>query len=196
ALAAKGCLGCHQPHAARERALLRAPRPALCFACHRREGFTGEAVHDPVREGDCTACHPSHDASQPGLLARPYPLDQYLRFDPARYGLCWECHDEGALTDPARGADTGFADGTTNLHALHLRDRVTRSELGTRVQPGVTCRNCHDPHATAGPRLIRRVLDCNGVPCLQVEFRKVGAGGRCLGGCHVSQSYLPAPERR
>jgi predicted CXXCH cytochrome family protein len=68
---------------------------------------------------------------------------------------------------------------------------VSKSELGTRVQPGVTCRNCHEPHATEKPRLIRRVLDCNGVPCLRIEFNQVGAGGRCLGGCHASQSYLP-----
>jgi predicted CXXCH cytochrome family protein len=83
-------------------------------------------------------------------------------------------------------------DGTRNLHALHLRDRVSRTELGTRVQPGVTCRNCHDPHSTESPRLIRRVLDCNGVPCLQIEFKKIGAGGKCLGGCHATQSYLPS----
>jgi predicted CXXCH cytochrome family protein len=196
ALAAKGCLGCHRAHAAREPKLLREQRPALCFECHQRERFAGEAVHDPVGGGDCGGCHPAHDSAEPGLLARPYPLEQYLPFDARRFGLCWECHDEGALTDPARAADTGFADGQSNLHALHLRDRVSKNEIGTRVQPGVTCRNCHDPHATGGPRLIRRVLDCNGVPCLQLEFHKVGAGGRCVGGCHVTKSYLPAADRR
>jgi predicted CXXCH cytochrome family protein len=171
---------------------LRASRPALCFLCHPRQRFALETIHDPVREGDCGACHPAHGAANEGLLSKPFPIEQYAGFAPARYGLCLECHDESALTDPDRAADTGFADGTRNLHALHLRDRVSKSELGTRVQPGVTCRNCHDPHATEDPRLIRRVLDCNGVPCLQIEFRKVGAGGKCLGGCHITQTYLPA----
>jgi predicted CXXCH cytochrome family protein len=129
------------------------------------------------------------------LLARAYPLEQYVAFSAAGYALCLECHDEGALTDQERAADTGFADGARNLHALHVRDRVSHSELGTRVQPGVACRNCHDPHATGNPRLIRSVLDCNGVPCLQIEYRKIGAGGKCLGGCHVTQSYLPAAGR-
>ena len=192
ALAAKGCLGCHRAHAAREKALLRTPRPALCFTCHPRPRFAQQTIHDPVREGDCAACHPAHGAANEHLLVRPYPIEQYVPFAAGRYGLCLECHDEGALTDPTRGGDTGFADGTRNLHALHLRDRVSESELGTRVQPGVTCRNCHDPHATEAPKLIRRVLDCNGVPCLQIEFKKIGAGGKCLGGCHVAQSYLPA----
>jgi predicted CXXCH cytochrome family protein len=192
ALAAKGCTGCHQAHAAREKALLRATRPALCFTCHPRPRFVQQTIHEPVREGDCDGCHPAHGAANEHLLARPFPIEQYAPFDAARYGLCLECHDEGALTDPERGADTGFADGTRNLHALHLRDRVSRSELGTRVQPGITCRNCHDPHATEAPRLIRRVLDCNGVPCLRIDYKKIGAGGKCLGGCHVTQSYLPA----
>ena len=192
AIAAKGCLGCHRAHATREKALLRAPRPALCFTCHPRERFSRETTHDPVREGDCAACHPAHGSADPGLLARPFPIEQYVAFAPGRYALCLECHDEGALTDPARGGDTGFTDGTRNLHALHLLDRVSKSELGTRVQPGVTCRNCHEPHATENPRLIRHVLDCNGVPCLQIEYKKIGAGGKCLGGCHISQSYLPA----
>jgi predicted CXXCH cytochrome family protein len=195
AIAAKGCLGCHKAHAAAEPALLRAPRPALCFRCHPRERFVQETVHEPVRDGDCAGCHPAHGSAAEGLLARSYPIAQYAAFAGDNFKLCWECHDEGALTDPARGADTGFVDGERNLHALHLRDRVSKSELGTRVQPGVTCRNCHDPHATEFPRLIRSSLDCGGVPCLKIEFHKVGAGGKCLGGCHITQSYLPAAGR-
>ncbi|MHB8835767.1 MAG: cytochrome c3 family protein [Candidatus Methylomirabilia bacterium] len=192
ALAAKGCLGCHRAHAAREKALLRAVRPALCFTCHPRPRFAQQTIHDPVREGDCGSCHPAHGAANEHLLVRPYPIEQYLPFAAGRYGLCLECHDEGALTDPERGGDTGFANGARNLHALHLRDRVSLSELGTRTQPGITCRNCHEPHSTESQHLIRRVLDCNGVPCLQLEFKQIGVGGKCLGGCHVTQSYLPA----
>jgi len=192
AIAAKGCLGCHRAHAAREKALLRAVRPALCFTCHPQPRFAQQTIHDPVREGDCAACHPAHGAANEHLLARPFPIEQYVPYAPGRYGLCLECHDEGALTDPERGGDYGFADGTRNLHALHLRDRVSQSEIGPRTQPGVTCRNCHDPHSTEAPRLIRRMLDCNGVPCLQIEYKKIGAGGKCLGGCHANQSYLPA----
>jgi hypothetical protein len=30
------------------------------------------------------------------------------------------------------------------------------------------------------------------VPCLQLEFHKIGEGGKCLGGCHTRQSYLPS----
>ena len=191
ALAAQGCLGCHRAHAAGEKALLRARRPALCFTCHPRPRFAQQTIHDPVREGDCAACHPTHGAANERLLSRPFPIVQYAPYATERYGLCQECHDVGALTDPARGSETGFSDGTRNLHALHLRDRVSQSELGTRVQPGVTCRNCHDPHSTEFPRLIRRELDCNGVPCVMIEYKKIGAGGKCFGGCHAAQSYLP-----
>jgi predicted CXXCH cytochrome family protein len=189
AIARQGCTGCHSPHLSREPKLLRAARPALCFRCHPRQRFAQETVHPPVAEGDCAACHPAHGSANPRLLARPYPLEQFVPFGAEKYALCWDCHDEGSITDPARVGDTQFSDGKRNLHALHLRDRTRSSGAGDRVQPGVSCRNCHDPHATEGPRLIRRVLDCNGVPCLKIDYRKIGAGGKCLGGCHDMQSY-------
>lgn len=196
ALRLRDCTACHAPHAAREASLLRAPLPLLCFGCHAQRRFTGQTVHSPVEEGDCAACHPPHRSPEAGLLAGPYPIDRFVPFDPGRYGLCWECHDEGALTDPGRGADTGFSDASgRNLHALHLRDTRTATELGPRIQHGLSCRNCHEAHATEDPRLVRRSLDCAGVPCLQMEYHKVGAGGRCSGGCHDRKSYLPAAGR-
>jgi predicted CXXCH cytochrome family protein len=190
AIRQQGCTGCHRPHASAEARLLRAPSARLCFSCHSRAPFLKETTHPPAEEGDCAACHQPHGSANLRLLARPYPLEQFVPFAAERYGLCWECHDEGAITDPARVGDTGFSNGKRNLHAVHLADRATQTEVGRRVQPGISCRNCHDPHATEGPNLIRRVLDCNGVPCLQVEFRKVGKGGRCVGGCHQTASYV------
>jgi len=193
ALKGKGCVGCHRPHAAESKQFLRAEVPELCLRCHTDRRFSRETVHAPVDDGDCGACHAPHGSEYAGLLALPYPLQQYLDYKDESYALCWECHQEEFLTDPSSSADTGFRDRDGNLHARHIRNRTISTEQGERTARGVTCRNCHDPHSTDGPLLIRDELDCGGVPCLQLEFHKVGEGGRCLGGCHLTESYLP-PE--
>ena len=47
---------------------------------------------------------------------------------------------------------------------------------------------------------MRRELDCGGVPCLKLEFRRTDSGGQCLSGCHAPQRYAFAgalePRRR
>ncbi len=190
ALPRRSCTGCHRPHAGSVGKFLRAEGERLCFLCHSSEAFRRENTHPPVAEGDCGACHPPHGAQTEGLFVAPYPLGQYADFRTGAYGLCWECHDEALAAEPV-STDTGFRTGDRSLHATHVQNNRTESELGERVSPGLTCRNCHDPHSTENPRLMRQELDCGGVPCLQLEYHKVGEGGKCLGGCHVRQSYLP-----
>jgi predicted CXXCH cytochrome family protein len=190
ALPGKSCKGCHRPHGGDEEQFLREKIPGLCHRCHEETLFNLETVHSPVEDGDCGVCHPVHGSEEKGLFAGPYPLEQYLSFSAGAYGLCWECHDEESLTDSA-SEETGFRSGGENLHVIHVRDRLTVTDQGDRSSPGVTCRSCHDPHSTEGPSLVRREMDCDGIPCLQLEYHKVGDGGRCLGGCHARQSYLP-----
>jgi predicted CXXCH cytochrome family protein len=191
AIKGKGCTGCHRPHAARIEKFLRAEVPDLCLRCHQKRRFTRQTVHPPVEEGDCGACHRPHGSDTAALLSLPYPRQQYLSYSEEAYRLCWECHDADSLTDPA-SQETGFRDGQESLHALHIVNRTIETELGERTTRGVTCRNCHDPHSSNGPRLVLEELDCGGVPCLQLEFHKIGEGGKCLGGCHTRQSYLPS----
>jgi predicted CXXCH cytochrome family protein len=190
ALPSRGCTGCHRPHGGEESSMLRASVPALCLSCHDASSFAGETVHAPVEEGDCGACHPPHGSERVGLFVEPYPMERYVNFGIDLYGLCWECHDGESLSDPETGT-TNFRNGQENLHALHIRDHLTVTGIGDRVSPGLTCRNCHNPHATEGARLIRKALDCDGVPCLQLEYHKVGEGGKCMGGCHTMKSYDP-----
>lgn len=191
ALPRKGCTGCHFPHASPGEKLLRAEAPGLCFRCHDEGAFTLETVHPPVEAGACSGCHPPHGSEDEGLLAGPYPLQQYTFFQEGIYGLCWKCHEEAELTNPLEVGSTAFRKGEVNLHALHLQNRHIVTELGERSAAGVACHSCHDPHSTAGPLLVRRELDCGGVPCLQMDYRKVGEGGSCLGGCHTRKSYHP-----
>lgn len=190
ALPRRSCTGCHRPHGGEEKFMLRAVTPVLCFTCHDAAAFTGETVHPPVGEGDCLACHPPHGSENIGLFSEPYPMDRYVSYSLDAYGLCWDCHEGESMSNPD-DRQTSFRGETGSLHALHIRDHVTVTGIGNRVSPGLTCRNCHNPHATQGPKLIRSRLDCDGVPCLELEYRKIGEGGRCDKGCHSSQSYLP-----
>jgi predicted CXXCH cytochrome family protein len=99
----KGCLNCHEPHAAKEKKLLDAPEARLCGRCHvdtahyqtrlaeqsSQEKTTakgrlqkGEFTHMPVQTGNCSACHAPH-ASNSGRL---------MRVDSIVEG-CGQCHD-------------------------------------------------------------------------------------------------------
>jgi len=191
ALSRGPCTGCHMPHVSDNDGLVRKEVPDLCFQCHPRDEFTRETIHEPVREGNCLACHLPHGGKTAGFFRSPYSLERFVPFSEGAYALCWQCHDASGLTDPGEADSTGFNSRGRNLHALHVRDRRTAVAGEERRFQGVACRNCHSPHSSEGPKLIRRTLDCGGVPCLDLEFRKMGVFGSCLKGCHAGQSYSP-----
>jgi predicted CXXCH cytochrome family protein len=79
------CLNCHNPHAAREKALLHDSQAALCGTCH---GDTVErqerslAKHKPIQEGKCATCHMPHSSNNAFLLDNTSTIN-----------LCGTCHD-------------------------------------------------------------------------------------------------------
>lgn len=191
ALSRGPCTGCHSPHASDNDRILRKKVPDLCYQCHPPEEFKRETVHEPVRKGDCLVCHLPHGGQAAGLFRYPYPLERFVPFSEGAYALCLQCHDSSGLTGPEEASSTGFSSRGRNLHALHVRDRRAEVAGEERHFDGVACRNCHSPHSSDAPKLIRRTLDCGGVPCLDLEFRKMGVFGSCLKGCHGGQSYTP-----
>ena len=85
AAAGARCTSCHDPHTAREPALLVARERPLCLRCHAgvAERLGAKAVHAPARDG-CAACHAVHGAKGRPLLAEPAAA------------LCGKCHPEPA----------------------------------------------------------------------------------------------------
>jgi len=88
------CAACHLPHAARNKALLRAEGNRLCTACHppskhshtlipRAASSFAQVPAEWPRDGDvllCQSCHLPHSGPQKGLLVR------------SRSELCASCH--------------------------------------------------------------------------------------------------------
>jgi len=99
----RGCLNCHEPHAARQKKLLTQNLDSLCATCHtdtahvqvtlaeqeKQENLAakgrvikGALTHKPIQEGGCTICHLPHASDNVYLLAQPSIIEG-----------CGSCHD-------------------------------------------------------------------------------------------------------
>ncbi len=185
------CVSCHDPHGSKWAKVLKAENPGLCYQCHDRKKFDQAWQHQPVADGDCDVCHDPHGGPRPNLLVADYPAERYQDFRAEDAKLCFECHGEEPFSDQA-STETAFRDNSVNYHQLHVNTQVTERAGMKKSSLGTTCRNCHEPHATDQPRLIRRELDCGGVPCLSLEFTVDGDTGKCSRGCHTPKDYTPS----
>lgn len=132
---AMGCTSCHDPHASKNKKLLKAPIPGLCTGCHDKAAFSNKGIHAPVAGGACLTCHLPHSSDQPALLIKQ-PIT-----------LCKQCHQDtphGNHFRPRRPQ----SDQTGT---------VMTSEPQDPKRPGKPfyCGSCHDPHSTNSPLLFR-----------------------------------------
>lgn len=160
----KGCLGCHSPHAAEGKALLRAAGDGKgCIACHeghadsRRSHPVGaagdrprvrEASQIPVdREGqvDCSSCHQLVGGS----------ADQLLR-SPADGGdLCVACHDERVKMLSGPHGRVPGAHGTPCLGCHDVHDEPSDALLTTMVGGPADPNGCLDCHGRGKKHAVR-----------------------------------------
>jgi len=118
-LGKKGCLGCHSPHAAKHKGILRVKMTTLCGECHGdsiRRQEKSVSKHEPVMKGECTSCHDPH-ASNFLFLAK-------AKYD---YELCLKCHDWGK-------------------HSAHPIGEKSRDPRNKNLSIG--CASCHRSHGT------------------------------------------------
>jgi predicted CXXCH cytochrome family protein len=163
--------------------------------------------HGPVAQGDCAKCHTVHGGDLSHLLTKALSDEFYQAFSPAAYELCLSCHDPrvfaapaanpkpaGAAMAPGAGSaaagtaragvggvpemQTGFRDGTRNLHALHVN----------KTPQGRSCRSCHTTHAS---RFQAQIADSvqYGQWNLPINFTPTPTGGSCAPGCHKPERY-------
>ena len=113
----KGCVSCHNPHAAKHDKLVRTDTAQLCATCHADSvsRIAATAVkHPPVQEGTCVACHSPHGSDG------PYLLDQGSIIK-----TCTKCHDYQSHSAHPIGDQ-----------AVHPRNKNLR----------VDCLSCHKAH--------------------------------------------------
>jgi hypothetical protein len=152
--------------------------------CHALllEAATGageRSIHQPAAEGGCASCHDLARAAG-ARFVKGAPAIGDEGPEKARawdLALCIGCHGERLLASNASAA-TGFADGTRNLHALHVQSGR-----------GLRCLPCHDPHAARQPRLLRERIPARGNAQITQEFRGEMKGGWCKSRCHAPKSY-------
>ena len=158
---AMGCENCHQATSENDKTAIAlvAPGGELCATCH--EAAKDPIVHGPYQSGQCLTCHDPHQSE----------FKAQTRAE--TNSLCLACHAPRRTT----GAEiTLFASQTVSekdfdaipkigldpsqrfghpwaTHPVAGRDDPIRE--GERM----SCLSCHQPHASAQPRLIRAVAD-------------------------------------
>ncbi len=190
----KGCGTCHFTHYSDKAALLREEQPQLCFTCHGGEQDPAaprplrniaqeiegkKYLHAPLADDGCTACHNPHGSRYPRLLTEAYPETFYAPYNSRGYAFCFQCHDAALVESERTDEATGFRNGTTNLHFLHVH----------KVKKGRTCRACHEPHASNAPMLITSRGARFGEWRIPIRFQQEEHGGRCAPGCHRELRY-------
>lgn len=192
AAAEGGCTSCHDPHASTSDGLLKQENSAkVCLSCHDQAVQASDRTllniaahlegnpnhHGPIRDGSCTPCHDPHGADRSALLAKNFPEKLYSAYSAGAYDLCFDCHD-AEVFESAEGGDTGFRNGTRNLHYLHVNKSFK----------GRNCRACHDPHASIADKHIRQQTPF-GKWSIPINFRPTDSGGSCGPGCHRPYRY-------
>lgn len=123
------CVSCHDIHTAKQKVLLRATQPEVCFTCH----FTQRAQvhrfsHHPILEGQvsCSDCHNPHGAFGPKLLKKA-TLNE----------TCYECHAE--KRGPFLWEHAPVREDCTNCHTPHgsAQPRLLKA------RPPQLCQRCH-----------------------------------------------------
>jgi predicted CXXCH cytochrome family protein len=186
------CSSCHYAHTGSEESFLRANLGETCLTCHdmalRSRGRSLENVgfqikhaahvHEPLREDMCHACHTPHGALQPSLLKDNYPVGDYSKYQRENYNLCWTCHDADMVEMPETREATGFRDGSTNLHSIHVQ----------KVGRGRACHLCHTAHASERPHLLRTTILFRNWES-DFDFEMSSDGGNCTTACHRPKEY-------
>jgi DmsE family decaheme c-type cytochrome len=147
-------------------------------------GKTRHGVMADERTPTCTSCHgasPTHVRKPPGMQERPAPDVAFKGTSTpveARNGMCLGCHQGGQRIHWASSAHATREVSCTSCHQIHAADDAVRVR---RTQPEVcftchkeqraqihrpfrhpvlegkvACSDCHNPHGSAGVKLLAR----------------------------------------
>ena len=203
------CSGCHNPHVAKYKGLIRDKLEDVCRTCHQDQNVAemGRYVHVPFKDGECLSCHSPHVSDNPDLLRA------------SGQKLCFTCHEkEGSFERKHLHAPVAQGE-CLSCHVNHSSDndfltRMPNTELCAGCHPSETpaarkghqgysvqgsdCMSCHSPHSAQRSGLIKENLhpsfarkdcrDCHSGDLWQVRG---DASGVCLP-CHrdTEESFM------
>jgi predicted CXXCH cytochrome family protein len=162
-VASGSCTACHDPHGSPFRFQLPADGDGACVRCHQdiAEALAQPHVHPPAATS-CRICHDSHAGPQPSQLRA------------RSNAVCGGCH----VTAPADRSDAEAA-ALFGRHAADIVERlaadgsrilldaslasghptrghpVDRRQDPSRTGRPLDCASCHNPHGSAGAKLLR-----------------------------------------
>lgn len=174
------CTGCHDPHLAERKKLLKREGNGLCLTCHAtlREKVESAGAHAPVKK-DCATCHDAHRSENVAQLVATVP------------GLCLKCHSPKASKLAAKhlGADLSKLACTTchDPHGSKGKHLVAGGSVHAPFESG--CDSCHEGTTT---KLVEKdtralCLTCHGDVAEAAGKAKVSHAameGECLA-CHT-----------
>ena len=175
------CTTCHTPHSTNFKKQLNTSLQDACFQCHgalKKQIHESKFQHGPVRTDDCAQCHQVHGGDHKKLLRFNFTENYSEDFALEHYELCFSCHNSKVFLDK-RSVETGFRNGTTNLHYQHVN----------RAKDGRSCKTCHDIHASNQPKHMRTTIPYKGKMTITLKYTKSDSGGGCVVGCHTPRKY-------
>ena len=157
------------------------------------------------RTPTCTSCHgasETHVNKPADARERPGPDRTFGKRSTtpveARNGACLACHEGGKRMHWSRSAHASSEVSCTSCHQVHAahdkaRDKLTQPEVCFAchkeqraqmrrpsrhpiLEGKVACSDCHNPHGTAGPKLL--VRDSVNDTCYQCHMEKRGPFAR------------------
>ena len=185
------CQECHDPHQSEHSKQLKKSCTDKCMDCHdevieaddrlirdiSQALIPGNQVHEPIQRESCVSCHTPHSGEFAYLLLENYPVKQYAEAKVENFKLCFNCHDEGMLTESKTVTKTNFRHGNKNLHYLHIR--------GNR---GRNCNLCHNAHGAPNDHMLEDAV-MFGKWKMPMGLQLTESGGSCATGCHKRLEY-------
>jgi predicted CXXCH cytochrome family protein len=175
------CAVCHDPHSSNTAGILREDSSTkTCFRCHEDDVTGRNWVHKPITETGCSACHDPHGAASPNSLKKPLEKNvlclgchKGLGDGPVKHRAvsrdgCGICHDPHGSAEPSglrtnvyRLCVTCHPDQNDGQHigAFAGKHKVLGGPDRRREGKEFSCVSCHDPHASASPKLLRSGKD-------------------------------------
>jgi len=185
------CFSCHSPHASADKKLLLTNEKNTCLNCHNKSFSAGNKpivniaqllqtskfVHGAIEKDGCSSCHRPHASKNQYLLAAAFPVSNYSVAKKDTFALCFTCHKSEMIEEKFTNTATGFRNGATNLHYVHIHGNKGRS-----------CLFCHNVHAAMNQHLITDKVQF-GNWSMPVKFDEEVDSGTCSPGCHEEKHY-------